>query len=127
MKQLLFTLLTLSILACSNKKTCSDFHEGKFGFTDPDLAHIEITRESGSQIEVNTKTNMEAHTEINWINDCSYELTYVDIKNAPKEFDFMIGKKIKGEIIEMNGNNFTCEVITESTKDSVEYKLLTEN
>lgn len=125
MKYITYTfLLLLIITSCSQEKTCKDLHEGKFGYTDPELSHIEITREDDSQIEINTETKIEAHTKIKWKSDCEYTLTYEQFKNSPEELNFMVGKVINAEIIKINGKNFTCQVKSEDTDQKIEFKII---
>jgi hypothetical protein len=126
MKNLIYISLLFSIISCTQERTCKDLHEGEFNYADPELSHIEITRSSNSQIEINTETKIEAHTNIEWISDCEYVLTYKEFKNAPEEINFMVGKKIEAEIIDINGNNFTCQVRTDDTDESMEFKIAEE-
>lgn len=125
MNNIIYTsLLLLSIISCTQEKSCKDLHEGKFGYTDPELSHIEILRTGDSQIEVNTETKIEAHTKIKWISDCEYMLIYEEFRNSPEELNFMIGKEINAQIIKIKGNKFTCQVKSEDTDQKIEFKVI---
>lgn len=118
------SLLFFSITSCTKENTCKDLHEGNFGYTDAELSHIEIKRSGDSQVEINTETKVETYTHIEWISDCEYIITYEKFENAPEELNFMIGKKINAEIVEVNGERFTCQMISEHTDERIDYKII---
>lgn len=127
MRATIFLSVLLMLLSCtSEKQSCSDFRVGKFGYTDPANEHIEITRTENTQIEINTKTKIEAHTSIEWVSDCKYVLTYKEFKNAPEEFNSMVGQKITAEIVEIGKDRYTCQVKTRNSSDLMELKMLKE-
>jgi hypothetical protein len=125
MKASIYIFTIFLLISCvPEKSTCSDFHVGKFAYADPDYAHIEIIRTEKTQIEVNSKSKVEAHTSIEWKSDCKYVLTYEKFKNAPEEFQSMIGQKIHAEIIEIGKDKFTCQVKSKNSNEVMDFKVI---
>lgn len=126
MKNIFYIAFIFSLLSCNNQTTCTDLHEGKFGYTHPEHSHIKIIRSGDSQIEINTESKIEAHTKIEWISDCEYKLTYEAFKNAPEEFNEMIGETIHAKIIKISGNKYSCRIEEEDGGELMEFKILKE-
>ena len=104
-KTLLFLLILIGLNSCAQELTCSDFHLGEFyiptteelkNFTvikndsiedftlklDSTVTKTVIQRKKDTQIEwVNGIGNGQAaYEKIEWINDCTYRLTYDEAK-----------------------------------------------
>jgi len=126
MKYILFAVIIISILSCSSERTCKDLKEGTFTYTHPEHFHIRIIRERNKQIEINEETKIEAHTEVTWLNDCEYQLVYKEFKNAPEEFDVLLGDTILAKIIKIHGNKYTCSVRSGESQEKMDFKILNE-
>ncbi|PWH82234.1 hypothetical protein DIT68_14110 [Brumimicrobium oceani] len=123
----MYISILLLVISCTpEKQTCSDFRTGTFEYTAPESNHIRIIRTENTQVEINSETKIEAHTSIEWVSDCKYILTYEEFKNAPEEFNDMVGQKISAEIVEIGKDRYTCQVKTKNASDLMELKLIKE-
>lgn len=128
MKTLIYISILFFIVSCAQEKSsCSDFHIGNFEYINPEYEHIKIIRTRDSQIEINTKSKIEAHTSVQWLSTCKYVLTYKYFKNAPEEFDDLIGQKVQDEITQIAKDRFTCEVKSKATSDFMEFRVIKNN
>ncbi len=101
-----FLLLSLTIFSCSaQKKDCSKFKTGTFKYPSNDSSFV-ITRNDSIQIEFNEKTNLKMVGDIEWLSDCQYTLTYIEVNNP----------KAKSLV----GVKFTVD-ITSTSEDSYKY------
>lgn len=87
------TLLIATVFAsCSGKPTevnCKKYRTGKYHFTaeyDGKKLHFAIDRNKETQTEVCEELNAVANYKIQWKDDCSYQLVFMDGKdNLPAE------------------------------------------
>jgi hypothetical protein len=64
---------------------CSEFKTGKFFYTPPNGGEVTVKRTKKKQVERYNNENQKFIFEINWIDDCTYELTLVNARGLPKE------------------------------------------
>lgn len=116
----LLLLSVFAITSCSGQtKDCSKFKTGTFKYSSPEYSSQTIVRNDSIQIETNSKNNVEIVTSVEWVNECKYILTYVDVVNYPKK-DEVIGKKITIDIISSDGNTYTCHAVSDAMDSKIE-------
>ena len=112
MKHLLSLFL---FLACAHgfaqNADCERFHTGKFRYDNPDYGLIVVKRSKDTQVEITEQGKIEIHSSIKWLNECKYILTYQKIVNA--DVPELIGDKMTVEILENQGNKYTCRVTSQ--------------
>lgn len=94
---------------------CGDFKTGKFIYTAPGGGEVSIKRTKKKQIERYNNEHQKFIFEINWLDDCTYDLTLVNAKGLPKEK--------KQEII---GSTLHC-IVTASRLGHYEVTILSGN
>lgn len=101
----LFIMLFL-ITGCSTQsKNCSKFRTGTFKYPNPEFKNFIITRNDSTQIEVNKQNNDRLISAIEWLSDCKYTLTYIEVSN-PKDED-LLNVKITVDVTNISGNSYT--------------------
>lgn len=92
------------LLSCSNKPIdCSNFKTGTFKY--PNTPDVIIDRDNKIQTELYKKDNVTVISDIEWLSDCEYILTYKSISNSPN--DKRIGQQIKVSIISTSKNRYS--------------------
>ena len=116
--KLYYSIFALTIIqGCSYSQKCSDFHNGTFEIADKEHDYFGlIVRNDSVQIETNQKTGKITKCSINWINDCTYELTYLETDSPIIEP--LIGKKLTTEINSIDGK----VIYFTSTLDGIEFE-----
>lgn len=115
-----FTILTITLISCSNNLNCSDLRTGKFEIIDPRFDHHTIIdRDQNYQIETNQKTGSKTKMSIKWVNDCKYIMTYLEtdaelLKNY-------IGKKAEVEITKIEGSKIYFDLLFEGFEDKISF------
>lgn len=124
------SLILFSCTYSSKDLNCKDFKNGVFHSTlSQNGASNSISRNDSMQREYNLTTGAIVLAKIKWINDCEYELTYIDEKSSnqdtihgfikPQIFTNKILKTVAGEI---NGTRYNYCVF-ESSLFGVSQKL----
>ena len=86
-------LILLTFICCTESQNCSEFHTGKFELIDKRIGyHAIITRDKEHQIETNQKTGEVTEFLVEWIDDCTYVVTYLKTDN--NELIPLIGKEL---------------------------------
>ena len=97
-------LIHLSILLFSCLSFCQECDEvktGNFLLTDERVDYEgEINRNDTIQTEINKKTGHITKGTVDWIDDCTYKMTYRE-SNSPMVKNY-IGKSITTQIIRIN-------------------------
>lgn len=94
------------IVGCSVKKMkCSDFKTGTFKYTDSNSLEWIVIRSDSFQTEFNKTNNLKIKGKINWLSECSYSLTYIEVNNNLN--DTILGTKIKVDIVDLHKNSYT--------------------
>ena len=121
-KTLFIAFSLMGLLSCNQDLTCADFKTGKFYIPetkeegkltiikndsvfeqtykiDPDIQKYIIIREKNSQIEWTNEVGngQPAYVNIEWIDDCSYRLTYDSSKSESEKGNGVIVTKRKIE------------------------------
>ena len=69
----------LSCKQSTKYSNCSDFKSGIFHYTAKETGNLYfITRTDSIQTERNSTTGVITRAHIKWINDCEYQLNYID-------------------------------------------------
>jgi len=123
-KKYIFLILSCSLLinlkgthndkqiSVTKNMNCKQFHEGIFEFEIEGIGKIRISREKNVQIENRTS---EYYTKelIEWLDDCTYEKTYIDVNDpiiSKDEKERYLKTKFRMKIINIIDSN-TFEVV----------------
>ncbi len=88
------------------RSDCVEFKTGKFKYISEGLEDI-VIRSASFQKELNPVTGTEIIMSIEWISECKYVLTFLEINNHPNfSTADMKGKKIHAEITGTEGDSF---------------------
>lgn len=105
-------LLSLALFSCNaQEKNCSKFKTGTFRYTAEELNSWTIIRTEKLQIEKNSDNGIIIKSAIEWKDDCTYTLTYKEVSNS--SVNNVIGKKIVVEILDVNGNKYICQAVSD--------------
>jgi hypothetical protein len=63
---------------------CKDFKNGKFRTSKEEMENSIIERSGSVQIEYGEISQLKVELEVNWIDDCHYTLTLVQVLENPK-------------------------------------------
>lgn len=98
------TFIALTTFSQQTTKACSRFKTGKFSYQDSAGIVTTITRTTGRQIEVNTKTGVLTKSKISWLGECEYKLTQIwaNRKAARKNNR----RSLTIQIVKTNGNQY---------------------
>jgi len=96
---LLHTVLTL-LIYCS-EKNCSDYFNGKWKYDHHDVDYIYVERNHKKQFEYMENGKYYYEFDIEWLTDCTYELTYKGT-TSPVPAAAQIGEKLIVEITTIN-------------------------
>lgn len=114
-------ILFFSLLNCSGQsKKCSNFKTGTFIYDIPEYKHNKIVRNDSIQIEHNSVTGIKITTSVNWISDCEYVLTYLDIENYAKKSE-LIGKRINVKILETSNNSYISHSTSATMDEEIKF------
>ena len=100
------TLVVVLSCCCSSPSKCEDFRTGQFIYLDHHRT-TRVFRNDSIQVEVDLKSGVQIYNRVEWVSDCSFELTYSNILNSPEDTSLYMGEKIYVEIVEMEGDDFT--------------------
>lgn len=98
----------LSLHAQKQKYECPDYYEGVFTYKDT-LEDYIIIRTMTEQIEINTKKKEVSVAEVEWIQECNYDLTF---RSLPRGYKFLEGKTLRCFINDMfyDGYSYTARM-----------------
>lgn len=115
-----FLLFLLTIFSCSPKpKDCQRFKTGTFRYTDSTLKNLIVERNDSMQIETDEKENTKVICEVEWLSDCTYLVTPVEIINFPEDTKLV---PMEIEIIETTNNSYTFVSILDTLGYKYEMK-----
>ncbi|RSK41599.1 hypothetical protein [Mangrovimonas spongiae] len=122
MKKNLLLLLTLSFLfSCAEKPSnCNAFKTGTFKYTGESSFPGVITRTASSQIEEVPQNGLEVHSDIEWVSDCEYILTYTKVVSNTIGSEGIVGKQMHVTILEANENTFLIHAKSDAIDDNLE-------
>lgn len=107
MIRLLSIALGLLLFSCS-EKDCKSFRNGTFKLLGENAGDIIIERSGHRQIERSEAGAYEHEFSINWIDDCNYELVFIET-NKPSSIDLSTKDTLRVEITETEGKQ--CKTI----------------
>ncbi|WP_127021976.1 hypothetical protein [Flagellimonas beolgyonensis] len=119
-KLLIFPLFLSALISFGQELSCDDFKEGEFisSMTEPVKIEWKIVREGSSQIEIpgvlpdelkGTDFPMNPrYGIIEWIDDCTYKLTYDSTKSELTDMQKMVNQLggFINEMVKIEGNCF---------------------
>jgi len=82
---LLIFMLLLPASVISQVLDCKAFKNGKFKTSKEDMEHSIIERTGDVQIEFGEISQLKVELKVDWIDDCHYTLTLVQVLENPKE------------------------------------------
>ncbi|WP_258541671.1 hypothetical protein [Parvicella tangerina] len=99
---------------------CRDFKTGRFHYIPPNGGEVTIRRTKKKQIERYNDENQKFIFEINWLDDCSYDLVLVNAKGLPKEKKKeIIGTQLHCRVVAVSLGHYEIE-ISEGASSKVE-------
>lgn len=117
---ILLTFFIGTLNSYTQEKNCFKFKTGNFEYSDAKYTEWKVTRTDSTQIEVNTKTDIEIYSSIQWLNDCEYILTCTKVKNPTS--DNIIGKVYHVKITDVFSNRYNCIAVAKN--DDIALNLL---
>ncbi len=111
MKQTVFAFLLITIsLACYSQETnCTQYHRGKFIYTDSVNNVITVKRKKNFQVETNEQTGVWVNYRITWVSDCEYKLEQVGTNSKSKrKYNHTVSTTIISKSFGTEGYEYTC-------------------
>lgn len=111
MKQMtfLFLLIIISATCYAQDTTCTQYHKGKFTYTDSSNNVIIVKRKKNFQVETNQTTGVWINFRITWKNDCEYQLEQVGTSSkARRKFNHTFTTTIISKAYDKIGYEYTC-------------------
>ena len=108
---IVISLLVLAGNAYSQKNNteCSQYHRGKFTYTDSAKNIIIVKRKKNFQVETNETTGVWINFRIKWINDCEYQLEQVGTNSkSRRKFNHTFYSNIISKPMGILGYEYTC-------------------
>ena len=102
-------LLILSGHAFSQDNNCTQYHRGKFTYTDSAGHVIFVKRKKNFQVETNQTTNVWINFRITWKSDCEYQLEQVGTNSrARRKYNHTFTTTIISRSLGNAGYEYTC-------------------
>ncbi|EDP96275.1 hypothetical protein U8527_09190 [Kordia algicida OT-1] len=98
---LFLIFVMFALLSFSTQNNCRKYFKGKWKYEKYDAEYIYVVREEKVQRAYMENGKYYYEFSINWLSDCSYELTYVGT-NSPNPAVAKIGEKFSVEITNIN-------------------------
>ncbi len=111
MKQIsiLITVLILSGDLYSQENNCTQYHRGKFTYTDSAGHVIIVKRKKNFQVETNQTTNAWINFRITWKNDCEYQLEQVGTNSkARRKYNHTFTTTLITKPLGATGYEYNC-------------------
>ena len=111
MKQviLLFLIIIISAAGYSQENNCTQYHRGKFTYTDSVGNTIIVKRKKNFQVETNQTTNVWINFRITWKSDCEYQLEQVGTNSkARRKYNHTFTTTIISKPLGDTGYEYTC-------------------
>jgi hypothetical protein len=111
MKQLLTILLLFVASADSyaQEKNCTQYHTGKFTYTDSAGNTIILKRKKKFQVETNQANNVWVNFRITWKSDCEYQLEQVGTNSkSRRKYNHTFSTTIITKPLGKEGYEYTC-------------------
>lgn len=121
MKQIsiLITVLILSGDLYSQDNNCTQYHRGKFTYTDSAGHVIIVKRKKNFQVETNQTTNTWINFRITWKSDCEYQLEQVGTNSkARRKYNHTFTTTIISRSLGNARYEYTC-VCTGATEPKI--------
>lgn len=110
-KKLLFTLiLAFGLQMNAQNSKCSIAHNGTFELDGGEFGITKIVRNGKTQTETNELMGFKATYNVNWIDDCHYELTDKKVLKGPTREDAMPTDVMKAEILKIDGKKISLRL-----------------
>nr|WP_297914994.1 hypothetical protein [uncultured Allomuricauda sp.] len=110
----LFLILIGFFAKSTQPKVCEKFRTGSFKHIGVDGINTLIERNDTIQIETNPDKGSKLIASINWLSDCQYRLTYIDV-NVP-DYKFLIGTSFNVDIVPISKNTYKYTAYDDSYK-----------
>lgn len=111
MKQLVFIFLLLMLfdLSYAQENNCTQYHTGKFTYTDSAGNTIIVKRKKKFQVETNQANNVWVNFRITWKSDCEYQLEQVGTNSkARRKYNHTASSTIISKPLGDMGYEYTC-------------------
>jgi len=111
MKQLIILpwLLIFSANLFAQDTSCTQYHKGKFTYTDSANNTIIVKRKNNFQVETNQTTGVWINFRITWKSDCEYQLEQVGTNSkARRKFNHTFTTTIISKVYDKTGYEYTC-------------------
>ena len=106
-------LVTGSLFSQSND--CTQYHRGKFTYTDSTGATITVKRKKNFQVETNEATGVWINFRITWKSDCEYQLEQVGTNSkSRRKYNHTVSSTIISKPLGETGYEYTCACKDES-------------
>lgn len=113
------TLLFFTALM-TYSQDCNNFRIGVFKYENPVFSDWTVTRKDSIQIEYDKGSNLKMVGAINWVSDCKYNLTYIEVSD-PKQKN-LIGVKLTVDINAISRDEYTYQAY--DNKNSINGKMI---
>ncbi len=105
----LLLLIIISVASYAQDNNCTQYHKGKFTYTDSANNTIIVKRKNNFQVENNQATGVWINFRITWINDCEYQLEQVGTNSkARRKFNHTFTTTIISKAYDKIGYEYTC-------------------
>jgi hypothetical protein len=107
--KLVFALTILSANLYAQDNNCSQYHRGKFTYTDSANNVIIVKRKKNFQVETNQTTNVWINFRITWKSDCEYQLEQVGTNSkSRRKYNHTFTTTIISKPLGEAGYEYTC-------------------
>lgn len=115
----LIFVIALSGNLYSQDSNCTQYHRGKFTYTDSAGNVIIVKRKKNFQVETNQTSNVWINFRITWKSDCEYQLEQVGTNSkARRKYNHTFTTTIISKPLGNMGYEYTC-----ACKDTVVPKI----
>lgn len=105
----LIFLVIISGTLYAQDTTCTQYHKGKFTYTDSANNTILVKRKNNFQVETNQTTGVWINFRITWKSDCEYQLEQVGTNSkARRKFNHTFTTTIISKAYDKTGYEYTC-------------------
>lgn len=102
-------MVALSANLYAQDNNCSQYHRGKFTYTDSANNVIIVKRKKNFQVETNQTTNVWINFRITWKSDCEYQLEQVGTNSkSRRKYNHTFTTTIISKPLGKAGYEYTC-------------------
>ena len=101
-------ITTSSCLSTMPKSECKKYKTGKYEYRSKDPKNpfvIRIFRNDSIQTEISRNSGDTAILKVTWLDECTYKLTFIDVKNSMQGVKKMFDKKNEITTTIVDGTN----------------------